>query len=391
MSLAQQLLKKVPQYTRNARHIRSVLQHGTPRKWANLARVEIERKLRRIELTAYPYLLIIDPCNFCNLRCPLCPTGLGTLDRPQKMMSIDCFKNYFDPLADHLFEAYMHNWGESLLNKEVYKMIAHAQRRNVGTNLSTNFSETGSSDLQNLLDCGLEYLIVSLDGTSQDVYSHYRVRGKFENVLNNMTDIIRMRNARGAKTPVVEWQFIVMKQNEHQIPEAEALAKKIGVDLLRFIPVGMPYDTADRRATADRWYPVTVEGREYSPAVEQQFGQANKPSPCFYLYRSLVVNADGGVAPCCVVYKKDSDFAQLSNGEDVRAVWNNEHYLSARALFSSTEPLQKVETICDGCDIFAKHKNKINQQRPLPPEVKPAAAEASSRLVEIQPVSMKRD
>ncbi|HEV8043148.1 MAG TPA: radical SAM protein [Bryobacteraceae bacterium] len=396
MSLAQQFLKKVPQYTRNARHIRSVMQHGTPRKWGNLARVEMERKLRKIELKGHPYLLIIDPCNYCNLRCPLCPTGLGTLDRPQKMMSLDCFKNYFDPLADHLFEAYMHNWGESLLNKEVYKMIAHAQARNVGTNLSTNFSETSTSDLQNLLDCGLEYLIVSLDGTSQDVYSHYRVRGKFENVLDNMTDIVRMRNARGAKTPVVEWQFIVMKQNEHQIPEAEALAKKIGVDLLRFIPVGMPYDTADRRATADRWYPVTVEGREYSPAVEQQFGQANKPSPCFYLYRSMVVNTDGGVAPCCVVYKKDSDFAQLSSEMDISSVWNNDHYLSARALFASSEPPRKVATICDDCDIFAKHKNKVTQgrpllKRPLVSEFKRADTEVNSPLVEIQPVSTKRD
>lgn len=381
MSLAQDLLKKVPQYTRNARHLRSVIEHGTPAKWANLIRVELERKLRRIELQGHPYLLIIDPCNYCNLRCPLCPTGLGTLERPQKMMSFECFQKYFDPVADHLFEAYLHNWGESLLNKEVYKMIAYAQSRNVGTNLSTNFSDTSKSDLQNLLDCGLEYLIVSLDGTSQDTYSRYRVRGVFENVMNNMADIIRMRNARGAKKPVVEWQFIVMKQNEHQIPEAEALAKKAGVDHLRFIPVGMPYDTADRKAVANRWFPVTVQGREYSPEVEQQFGQANKPSPCFYLYRSMVVNADGGLAPCCVVFKKESDFAQLSGAEDIGAVWNNDHYLSARALFSPREAPHKVPTICDGCDIFSKHKSKAAAA---------SRAVASSSLVEIQQATVKR-
>jgi MoaA/NifB/PqqE/SkfB family radical SAM enzyme len=274
------------------------------------------------------------------------------------MMSLDCFKQYFDPMADHLFEAYMHNWGESLLNKEVFKMIAHAQSRNVGTNLSTNFSETNASDLDNLLDSGLEYLIVSLDGISAESYSQYRVRGKFENVMHNLSEIIRLRNLRRQITPVVEWQFIVMKQNEHEIEQAEVIAKKIGVDRIRFIPVGMPYDTPDRRAVADRWFPLTVAGREYGPEVEQQFGQANKPSPCFYLYRSMVVNSDGGVAPCCVVYKKDSDFGQLPV-QNVHDLWNNEKYLSARSLYSGETGRDHVPTICDGCDIFAKHPSKV--------------------------------
>lgn len=358
MGLAQELLKKVPQYTRNERHFRSVLQHGNPRKWANLTRVEVERKLRRVRLKSHPYLLIIDPCNYCNLRCPLCPTGLGTLNRPQKMMSLECFKGYFDPLADHLFEAYLHNWGESLLNKDIYKMIAYVQSRNVGTNLSSNFSETTETDLQNLVDSGLEYLIVSLDGVSSESYSKYRVRGRFESVMDNLAKLIQLRNLNGSKTPVVEWQFIVMKHNEHEIAEAEKLAKQIGVDLIRFIPVGMPYDTVNRKAAADEWFPVTVQGREYSPAVEQQFGQANKPSPCFYLYRSTVVNADGGVAPCCVVYKQESDFAQLSS-ESFEQIWNNDKFLSARSLYSS-EDTPHVPTICDGCDIFEKHPRKTN-------------------------------
>ncbi len=356
MTLAQKYLKKVPQYTRNARHLWSVTRHGTPRKLANLVRVELERKLRKIQLTGHPYLLIIDPCNYCNLRCPLCPTGLGTLGRQQAMLSLDHFKEYLDPLKDYLFETYLHNWGESLLNKQVFSMIEYAQANNVGTNLSSNLSDTSSQDLDRLLDSGLEYLIVSLDGTNAQSYSKYRVRGKFDSVVENMHELIRRRNARRLKTPRVEWQFIVMKQNEGEVDIAEKMASKIGVDLLRFIPVGMPYDTCDRQAVKDEWYPVTIAGREYSPAVEQQFGQANKPSPCFYLYRTMVVHPDGGVAPCCVVYKQSSDFGKLP--ADVMTLWNNDHYLSARALFSHRSAPRVQPTICDGCEIFAKHPSK---------------------------------
>lgn len=355
VSLAARYLKKVPQHTRSARHAWSVVKHGTPRKLANLVHAEVERKLRRVELKSLPYLLIIDPCNYCNLRCPLCPTGTGDLGRRQSMLSLDHFKAYFDPLADHLFEAYLHNWGESLLNKQVYDMIAYAQSRNVGTNLSTNLSETTSADLDALLDSGLEYLVVSLDGASAESYSKYRVRGNFDKVVANLNELLRRRRQRRLTTPRVEWQFIVMKTNEHEIELAERMAGQIGVDRLRFIPVGMPYNVPDRQAVAAQWYPVTVQGRSHSPGdVELQYGQANKPSPCFYLYRSMVVNADGGVSPCCVVFKESSDFARLPVSS-IRSLWNNDYYQSARAQFSSRNAPRVVPTICDGCDIFAKY------------------------------------
>jgi MoaA/NifB/PqqE/SkfB family radical SAM enzyme len=362
MSLAQDLLKKIPQYTRNERHLRSVLQHGTPAKWANLANVEWERKRRKVKVSSYPYLMIIDACNYCNLRCPLCPTGLGDLGRQQSMLSLDHFKAYFDPLAPYLFEAYLHNWGESLINKQVFDMIAHAQASNVGTNLSSNLVITSSDDIDRLIDSGLEYLIVSLDGTDQESYGKYRVRGDFNRVIENMAELIRRRDARGKKTPIVEWQYIVMKQNEHQIQEAEKIAKKLNVDILRFIPVGMPYEFENRKETADKWFPLSFEGRSFSDHEEQQFGQAGKPGPCFYLYRSIVVNPDGGVSPCCVVYREESDFAKLG-GERliIDELWNNGHYQSARALFS-TQNVPHTPTICDNCDIFTRHETKAHVQ-----------------------------
>jgi MoaA/NifB/PqqE/SkfB family radical SAM enzyme len=287
------------------------------------------------------------------------------------MLSLAHFKKYFDPLAENLFEAYMHNWGESMLNKEVFSMIRHAQDSNVGTNLSSNFVRVTSDDMDCLLDSGLEYLVISLDGTSPDTYSQYRINGDYDKVIENLTTFIHRRNARKQKTPVIEWQFIVMKQNEHQIAEAEVLAKKIGVDLLRFIPVGMPYEFKNRKETADKWYPSSLQGRVESDHSEQQFGQANKPSPCFYLYRSMVVNADGGVSPCCVVYRKNRDFADLSTMDTiaVNTVWNNEKYRSARSLFSGEEVPSRRATVCDGCDLFAHHHSKARIEKPNPPLV----------------------
>lgn len=352
---AQALLKKIPQYTRNQRHLWSVLRHGTPRKWCNLGYAELERKRRRVQVRSHPYLLIIDPCNYCNLRCPLCPTGLNDLGRSQAMLSFEHFKKYFDPFAPYIFEAYLHNWGESLLNKEVYRMVEYAQQHNVGTNLSSNFVDLDSDDIDNLLDCGLEYLIVSLDGTSQETYGQYRIRGDYERVVENLSTLLERRAKRGKSSPIVEWQYIVMKQNEHEIPRAEELADRLGVDVLRFIPVGMPFEFKNRREVADQWYPSSYQGRVDSDHEEQQFGQRGKPGPCFYLYRSMVVNPDGGVSPCCVVYRQNRDFADLNheNGS-VLDVWNNAKYRSARSIFANETSTERVATVCDECDIFSK-------------------------------------
>ncbi len=355
---AEKFLSKVPQYTRSHRHLKSFIQHGNPRKWTNFLTVEWERKLRRIQVKGRPYILFMDPCNYCNLRCPLCATGRNDLGRKQAMLSFEHFKQYFDPFAPYLFETNMHNWGESLLNKEVYRMIDYVQSQNVGTNLSSNFVRMDSTDFDNLLDCGLEYMIASVDGTTPDSYAKYRVRGDFEAVIENMSELLRRRNARRQKTPVLEWQFILMRHNEHQIEDAQKLAKKIGVDRLRFIPVGLPYDAPNRQELAEEWFPKSLRGRTKSDGQEQQYAQHDKPSPCFYLYRSFVINPDGGVSPCCIVPRQHTDFANLSQLDeiDVLKIYNNPSYQSGRALFRNEKSVGRVRTTCDGCDIFARPK-----------------------------------
>lgn len=366
MSLAQDLLKAIPQYTRASRHAKAVLHHGTMRKWFNLAVAESERALGRIDVRSHPYLLIIDPCNYCNLRCPLCATGMNKLGRNQSMMSLQCFKSWFEPHMPYLFEVYLHNWGESLLNPDLFSMIAHAQSKNVGTNLSSNLNIARSEHLDAMIDSGLEYLVVSLDGVDQKSYSPYRVRGDFERVVDNIAELLRRRQARGSKGPVVEWQYIVMKHNQHRVADAEKMAKKLGVDLIRFIPVGLPFeDKRNWASLAAEWYPTDLKGRvEGAVGEEQQFGQGSKPGPCFYLYRSMVVNPDGGVSPCCIVHREDRDFAKLDGSfSDTMTIWNNAQFRSARSLFSSARVENRQRTVCDGCHIFEHHPSKQRRTR----------------------------
>ncbi|MBD3318022.1 MAG: radical SAM protein [Chitinivibrionales bacterium] len=308
---------------------------------------------RDIRIGSKPYLLILDTINRCNLRCPLCPTGTDSLNRPRTRLDFERFRAVFDGLKHYLFEVNLYNWGEPFLNKDIYRMIAYAKAHNVGTSISSNLNIIKPDDLDSIISSGLEYLVVSLDATTPQVYDTYRKAGDFNTVMNNLRLLLRKRGERRVAHPMIEWQFIVMKSNMHQQEDAVALARDIGVDVMRFIPVGLPFDTPDKASLAREWYPVSDKsGYDYGKN-ELQYGQSSRKSTCYYLYRSATINPDGGVSPCCVVYDSKYDFGNAfsSNFDEI---WNNERFQSARALFSRKKISAARNTPCYTCPLFDK-------------------------------------
>lgn len=340
------LLRKLPQLTRMSRHALSIIKHSTPRKIANLLLVEAEYRLRRTHVRGHPYIVIVDPLNVCNLRCPLCPTGTGDLDRKQQRMEWETFTRTIDQVAPYAYEVNLHNWGESLLHPRIFDMIEYVNSKNIATNMSSNFNRVSDEKIDKLINSGLEYLILSIDGISQDTYAKYRVRGSANKVLGNVEKLIKRRKELGSKTPFIEWQFIVFEHNAHELEAAREMAYEMGVDRFRVIPPGIPFAAKEPEKLKEDWFLKDEEGQ-----VEAFKGDA--PSSCFYLYRSITTNPDGGTAPCCIVYGDKNDFGDFKS-ESLDDIWNNDKYKSARSLFKQGGR-GITPTICDGCHIFKQH------------------------------------
>jgi len=290
----------------------------------------------------------------CNLRCPLCPTGTGELGRRAGMLKYECFTQIVDRFAPYAYEVNLYNWGEPLLNKDIFRMIEYAHGKNLMPSMSSNLNTVRKTDIDNLARSSLEYLTISLDGVTQETYEHYRRQGDFQLVMDNLCKLLELRRGLKKKTPFIEWQFIVMKHNLHQTEEAQRIAKEIGVDLLRFIPVGLPFDAENKAGLQQEWFPQFDDA---ATGKDSQYYFLQKPSKtaCFYLYRSITINPDNRVSPCCIVYGEKNDFGDaLTQTPD--ELWNNEYYQSARALFSpSGRPT--VGTVCDRCFMF-QHRTK---------------------------------
>lgn len=247
-------------------------------------------------------------------------------------------------MKEYLFQVLLYDWGEPFLNRDIYDIIHYNTRNNIGSVVSTNLNIP--VDAYRLIDSGLEYLIISGDGVTQDVYSHYRKGGDIKKVFNNLQSLIEAKKKRGSKFPFIEWQCLVTKYNESQLDNIKKVVIKKGVDYVRFANINF-FSTGTGSDIQKEWLPKDVRYREFSQESINNKRKEGIRKPCFWLWRTAVINVNGGVTPCCLY-----DVPDWGNAfkEDFSAVWNNEIYHEARTRSKGNKVLHKLNIICDRCE-----------------------------------------
>ena len=338
---------------RTSHRFHLAIHYGSWKKLINFLAIEAQLTLGLTKVRGYPFEWEIDTTNICQLKCPLCHTGLDNINRMKGTMHFDTFKKTIDEIKDTVLWLSLYSWGEPLLNKQLPRFIQYAHQSNIPTIISTNLSlKLTPEKVEGLIKSGLDVMIISLDGVTQEVYEKYRVRGKLDLVLENIRLIIEKKKELKSSTPFLEWQFIVMKQNEHQIPEARQMARDLGVDQIIFKRVDFPHGIGTEEM-AQKWLPVkTAEFRRESPLSKPYHENGPK---CWKLWRSGVINWDGGYAPCCYLTDAKHDFGNV-NDNTIKEIWNNTQYRTARNLFMSGK-MPRVEVGCLTCDVYLESPN----------------------------------
>ncbi|GFP18951.1 hypothetical protein HKBW3S03_00455 [Candidatus Hakubella thermalkaliphila] len=344
----------------------SFIRHNTWKKFRNLCLIEAQMRLKKEWVRGYPYILKIDPSNACNLHCPMCPTGKRLGQRRFGEMRFETFKKVIDELGEYCYRILLYGQGEPFIARDLIKMIKYASDRNIGVSISSNLNLLDEKTIDKLIESGLEHLIVSLDGTSQESYQQYRVGGNFEKVIDTIRMITTAREKMGKNYPIIEWQYLVMRHNENEIEEAKEIAGKLGVDVIRFSPFSFiePITKED----LERWVPRKEQYSYYrTDGHEKQI--LNTSSSCSWLYRTAVINWDGGVSPCCSFHMTgypENDFGNIQK-ESFKDIWNNELYRNSRRLVAGRiqgqegdGQGQEIKSPCDACDMIVfRKKEKI--------------------------------
>src|SRR5688572_31222739 len=125
------------------------------------------------------------------------------------MLQKDFFTETIDQLSKDLMYLVFYFQGEPYLNPSFLDMVAYASKKEIYTATSTNAHYLNDENARKTIESGLDRLIISIDGTTQDVYEQYRVGGKLEKVLEGTKNIVKWKKERKSKTPFIVFQFLV--------------------------------------------------------------------------------------------------------------------------------------------------------------------------------------
>ncbi len=299
------------------------------------------RILRRPLKMGVPAVLSVEPASFCNLHCPECPSGNGSLRRAKELIPVKLYEKIINEIAPYTAYLTLYFQGEPYLHPEFTTLINMAHKKNIYTATSTNAHFLTDENAEKTVRSGLDKLIMSVDGATQAVYEKYRTGGNLQEVCEGIKRLVMWKKRLKSRTPFVEMQFLVFRHNEHQISEIQRMAKELGVNKLS-LKTAQIYDF-------ENGSPFLPVKQKYSRYKETKNGKfiLRKPlcNHCRRAFTGAVITADGTVLSC--VFDKNGEHA-LGNicEQPLAEIWQGEKALRFRAKILQN---RKEIEICRNC------------------------------------------
>lgn len=282
--------------------------------------------LARFGMVLGPEVVMLELTNACNLKCVMC--GTPTAMRKMGLMSWDIFTTALAQARDlGIRRVVLHTTGESLLHRELPKMVMEAKARDFQVFLSTNGILLDERRATELLEAGLDQLRFSVEGATRETYESVRVGARYDRLLANMKRLRNLRDERRSSMRIT-LNSIYMRETASEV---ESFYQVYGplVDYIEFSYLGNQgnhmADILLRSST------VAVNGGR---------------RPCSLLWRSMVVSWNGDVTVCCVDLENEMVVGNIAN-QPLREIWRGEVYRRYRRLH--LEGRQADLKLCGGC------------------------------------------
>lgn len=276
----------------------------TGTKWINGAKLLLSFYLSRWTGKSMqwglPLSTSIEPTTACNLGCPECPSGLKMFSRDTGNLKSEDLKKWIDQIKAHTAYINFYFQGEPFINPQFLEHVNYASGSGIYTSTSTNGHFLHDETAKKTVLSGLDRLIISIDGTTQEVYEKYRIHGNLNKVIEGTKNIIRWKKELRSRTPHVIFQFLVVKPNEHQIEDVKKLADELGVDEVRF-KTAQVYNYEN----GNELIPENEKYSRYKRVGENKYVINNKlQNGCKRMWMGNVITWNGKVVPCC--FDKDA-------------------------------------------------------------------------------------
>jgi len=330
---------------------------------------------RHSGVASRPFQLMLDPANSCQLRCPGCihtenPRLRQQYSWPAGVMNLDTYIEFMKVYGPTAFGVVFYNWGEPLLNKKTPEMVRFAKRYYLHTCISTNLALPIDADA--LVESGLNFLFISIDGATQSTYEKFRRRGKLDICLENIRKIVEAKQRLGRNVPYLLWRFLTFEHSVHEIDLVLETAEELGVDQVSVLtPGAVDWDDPEVRVVrsprAGRYRlrpnaPFKDHLDQYDSCedidveVDQIFrqtwidrgrasGSLDEPAnsgveTCEWLYQSLTLDSSGRIMTCCLAPERGRHQIYGEFPRD-RDAFNTNDYQLSRLAFSNRAEFER--------------------------------------------------
>jgi MoaA/NifB/PqqE/SkfB family radical SAM enzyme len=326
---------------------------------------------------ALPTELQLEVTAACNLRCRMCLVRYRPpVSRAAGTMSFETFARIVDDLPD-LEKLTLQGLGEPLLNPDLVAMVAYAASRGIRVGFNTNGTLLSARRAEQLVEAGLDWLHISVDGACDGTYSYIRGRDARERVARHIVGAMEVRNRLGGRRPNMSVVFVAMRANVHELPLLVEQTASWGVPTLRVQNLAHDFsdagDSADYAAigafTAEQalWSATSdvagvfrdAQERAAKLGVDLRLPEIEEPPAaraagtrgCEWPWTSAYVTHDAHVQPCCMVMGAErAELGALEHDGGFRQVWRSQPYQEFRAALLTDEP----PAVCKGCSLYRK-------------------------------------
>jgi radical SAM protein with 4Fe4S-binding SPASM domain len=269
-----------------------------------------------------PVEVFIEPTNICNLSCIMCP--IDTIKRDKGYIDFDIFKNIVDQIAPYSELVYLNAIGEPMLHPRLFDMVEYCKMKNLKVFLATNATMLTEENSKRLIQAGIDYIILPLDGATKETYEKVRQGAKYEKIIRNINNFLAEKRNNNSKT-YVALQMISLEENKHEIDKfLKQWRGNKEINMIRLKPKANlnAEDLKDKMPT----------------------------TACIQVWRNFNVNWDGTVIPCCFDVDKKYVLGNVAE-QSVKDIWTSDKFREFRKM----QAANKID-MCFNCDFGQPNK-----------------------------------
>ena len=260
----------------------------------------------------FPVRFNVEPTNYCNLSCSMCPRELN---RPFGYMEFNLFQKIIDESICYGKRLILtiNKDGEPLLHPELSQMVKYAKDKKAAykINFYTNgilLTETKSDEI---IKSGLDTMHISIDAFTKETYKKVKNSEKLETVEENVKRLVALKKRLQSKTPLVVVKIIQTPDTQNEIKPFIHKWKGIA----DFIEIGEYHN----------WDGTINSLNQINP---DNLSKGINRYPCTFLWYNPVIFWDGRVTTCCVDYQgkgvigdiKENTLAEIWQGDTLQKI-----------------------------------------------------------------------